>query len=94
MHIKSYDIIPALQPYVKLICTMECDDDADTSYIRVLPDACVELFLNYTSTPVAIISNKLHQRSIVTFRMSRPKDVQMRKGTRGYCNLFLPWHGL
>jgi AraC-like DNA-binding protein len=59
---------------------MECEDDADTSYIRVLPDACVELFLNYTSTPVAIIGNELHKRSIVTFRMSRPMDVQMRKG--------------
>ncbi|SFD58428.1 transcriptional regulator, AraC family [Chitinophaga sp. CF118] len=59
---------------------MECDDDTDTSYIRVLPDACVELFLNYTSTPVAIISDELHKRSIVTFRMSRPMDVQMRKG--------------
>ena len=80
MRIQSYDIIPALQPYIKLICTMESDDDVDTSYIRVLPDACVELFLNYTSTPVAIISHELHKRSIVTFRMSRPVDVQMRKG--------------
>lgn len=59
---------------------MECDSDTDTSYIRVLPDACVELFLNYTSTPVAIISDELHKGSIVTFRMSRPMDVQMRKG--------------
>ncbi|WP_326991909.1 helix-turn-helix domain-containing protein [Chitinophaga sp. 212800010-3] len=80
MHIQSYDIIPALQPYIKLICTMECDDDIDVRHIRVLPDACVELFLNYTSTPVAIIGGELHNRSIVTFRMSRPMDVQMRKG--------------
>lgn len=90
MHIKSYDIIPALQPYVKLICTMECDDDTDTNYIRVLPDACVELFLNYTITPVAIISNELHKRSIVTFRMSRPKDVQMRKGSGVIAVCFYP----
>ncbi|TKC63585.1 AraC family transcriptional regulator [Pedobacter hiemivivus] len=80
MRIQSYDIIPVLQPYVKLICTMECDDGADTSYIRVLPDACVELFFNYTSTPLAIINDELHKRSIATFRMSRPMDVQMRKG--------------
>lgn len=59
---------------------MDCVNGADTSYIRVLPDACVELFLNYTTTPVAIISNELHKRSIVTFRMSRPMDIQMRKG--------------
>lgn len=59
---------------------MACDVAADTRHIRVLPDACVELFLNYTDTPVAIIGEELHQRSIVTFRMSRPVDVQMRKG--------------
>jgi AraC-like DNA-binding protein len=60
---------------------MECDEDIDTSHIRVLPDTCTELFINYTSTPIAIIGNELHQRSIVTFRMSRPMDVQMRKGS-------------
>ncbi|HTE26824.1 AraC family transcriptional regulator [Flavitalea sp.] len=76
-----YDIIPALQPYVKVICSMDCDDDADTRHIRVLPDACVELFISYTSTPVAIIGNELYNRSIITFRMSRPMDVQMRKGS-------------
>jgi AraC-like DNA-binding protein len=80
MRIRSYDIAPALQPYIKLICTMECNDDADTNYIRVLPDACVELFLNYTTTPVAIIDNQLYKNSIATFRMSRPVDVHMRKG--------------
>lgn len=80
MLIHSYNIIPALQPYVKLICTMEYDDATNTSPIRVLPDACVEMFFNYTSTPVAIIGEELHNRSIVSFRMSQPRDVQMRKG--------------
>lgn len=80
MRLRSYDIVPALRPYIKLICTMDCDEDTDTRYIRVLPDTCVELFINYTSTPVAIIGDELHKRSIVTFRMSRPMDVQMRKG--------------
>jgi AraC-like DNA-binding protein len=79
MHL--YDIIPTLQPYIKLICSMNCDDDADTHHIRVLPDACVELFINYTDTPVAIIGKELYNRSIITFRMSRPMDVQMRKGS-------------
>jgi AraC-like DNA-binding protein len=60
---------------------MDCDEGADTSHIRVLPDTCVELFINYTSAPVAIINNQLYKRSILTFRMSRPMDVQMRKGT-------------
>lgn len=60
---------------------MDCDDDTDTRHIRVLPDACVELFISYTNTPVAIIGNQLYKQSIVTFRMSRPMDVQMRKGS-------------
>lgn len=81
MHLQQYDIIPSLKPYVKVICTMDCDGDADTEHIRVLPDTCVEVFINYTNSPVAIIDSELHKRSIVTFRMSRPMDVQMRKGT-------------
>ncbi len=60
---------------------MECDEDADTSHICVLPDTCAELFINYTPAPLAVIGNELYQRSIITFRMSRPMDVQMRKGT-------------
>ena len=80
MRMQLYDIIPTLRPFVKLICSMDCDDDADTHHIRVLPDACVELFISYTSTPVAIIGNELYKQSIITFRMSRPMDVQMRKG--------------
>ena len=80
MRIQLHDIVPGLQPYIKLICSMDCDNDADTSHIRVLPDTCVELFINYTTSPVAIIENVLHERSIVTARMSRPMDVQMRKG--------------
>lgn len=59
---------------------MDCDEDIDIHHIRVLPDTCVELFVNYTSSPVAIIDNELHKGSIITFRMSRPMDVQMRKG--------------
>jgi len=59
---------------------MDCDADADTSHVRVLPDTCVELFVNFTSTPVAIIGDQLYKRSIISFRMSRSIDVQMRKG--------------
>jgi AraC-like DNA-binding protein len=80
MRLQLHSILPALKPYIKVICTMECDEDADTSHIRVLPDTCVELFINFSSTPVAIIDKQLHKRSIVTFRMSQPMDVSMRKG--------------
>ncbi len=69
---------------------MDCDEDADSNHIRVLPDACVELFINYTSTPVAIIGNELHKRSIVSFRMSQPMDVQMRKGSGCLAVCFQP----
>lgn len=80
MRLQLYDIIPILQPYIKLICTMDCDEDADRHHIRVLPDTCVELFVNYNSRPVAIIDKELYKQSIITSRMSRPMDVQMRKG--------------
>jgi AraC-like DNA-binding protein len=69
---------------------MEADGDADNGNIRVLPDTCVELFLNYTGTPVAVIDHKLHKRSIVTSRMSRPMDVQMRKGAGVMAVCFQP----
>ncbi|NRF40396.1 helix-turn-helix domain-containing protein [Pedobacter foliorum] len=90
MRLQLYDVIPKLQPYIKLICTMDCDEAADTHHIRVLPDICVELFVNYTSSPVAIIGNELHKRSIITFRMSRPMDVQMRKGAGCLAICFYP----
>ena len=81
MRVQLYDIHPQLQQYVKSICTMECDGDADWNQVRVLPDTCVELFFNYTSTPIAVIDRTLYKRSIISFRMSRPADVQMRKGS-------------
>jgi len=78
MQLQSYPIIPTLQHYIKVICTM--DGDTDNSHIRVLPDTCVELFINYTEKPIAIIDQKMHRGSIITCRMSKPMDIQMRKG--------------
>lgn len=69
---------------------MDCDEDTDTNHIRVLPDTCVELFVNYTSSPVAIIDGELYKESIVTFRMSRAMDVQMRKGVGCLAICFYP----
>lgn len=80
MQIRYYDILPVLKPYIRTICTMDCPGDADTSHIRVLPDICVELFINYTPSPVAIIGNELYKGSIVSFRTNKPVEVQMRKG--------------
>ncbi|CAG5000943.1 hypothetical protein DYBT9275_02563 [Dyadobacter sp. CECT 9275] len=81
MRTQLYAILPQLQPYVRSICTMECDGEADWSQVRVLPDACVELFLNYTDTPIAMIAGQLYRRSIISCRISRPAEVQMRKGS-------------
>lgn len=85
-----YDIIPSLRPYIKLICTMDCDEGTDTSHVRVLPDTCVELFLNYTSTPIAVIGDELYKGSIISARMSRPMDIQMRKGAGCLAICFYP----
>jgi AraC-like DNA-binding protein len=69
---------------------MDCDEYADTNHIRVLPDTCVELFISYTSAPVAIINNELYKRSIITFRMNQPMDVKMRKGAGCLAICFYP----
>nr|WP_222838168.1 helix-turn-helix domain-containing protein [Chitinophaga pinensis] len=69
---------------------MECDDDIDTRHVRVLPDTCAELFVNYTTTPLAIIDKALYRRSIITSRMSQPMDVQMRKGSGVIAICFQP----
>ncbi|KQC01346.1 helix-turn-helix domain-containing protein [Pedobacter sp. Hv1] len=90
MQLQHYEIIPSLKPYVKLICTMDCSQDVDTNHVCVLPDACVELFVNYTNTPIAIIGNQLHQQSIITSRLSCPTNVQMRKGAGCIAICFYP----
>lgn len=69
---------------------MGCDDDIDIRHVRVLPDICTELFINYTTTPLAIIDNELYKRSIITSRMSQPMDVQMRKGAGVIAICFQP----
>jgi len=90
MRLQLYDIVPGLKPYLKEICTMDCDEGVDTHHIRVLPDACVELFINYTDTPIAMIGHSLYKDSIITARMSRPTDVQMRKGSGCLAVCFRP----
>lgn len=90
MLLQLHPIHPNLQPYVKLICTMECNEAKDTEQIQVLPDACVELFISYTESPVAIIDQQLHKHSMVNSRMSVPTSVQMRKGAGCIAICFQP----
>lgn len=90
MQLTHYTILPPLQPFIKLICTMDCEGDTDTCHITVLPDACVELFVNYSTTPLAIIDHEIYHQSIVSARMTRPISVQMRKGAGCIAVCFYP----
>ncbi|GAB3948007.1 helix-turn-helix domain-containing protein [Spirosoma harenae] len=80
MQFRLYDIAPVLKPFVKEICSVESNGSAASSVpIRVLPDACVELFVN-VGEPQTIVSStgkKAHTgKSFVTSRMSHFMDVQ------------------
>lgn len=90
MNMHFYEINSGLKPYLKFICSMDCEEEADTFHIRVLPDACVELFFNFTNSPIAIIGNKQYTGSIITSRMSVPMEVQMRKGAGCLAICFQP----
>ncbi|MBD2702336.1 AraC family transcriptional regulator [Spirosoma sp. BT702] len=80
MHFRLYDIAPVLKPFVKEICSIESDKPATTSPpIRVLPDTCVELFVNIGQPQtIASLAGKIANagRCFVTSRMNRFMDVQ------------------
>ncbi|WP_405519570.1 DUF6597 domain-containing transcriptional factor [Spirosoma sp. KNUC1025] len=81
MHYQLYDIHPLLKPYVKTICVMDSDEsEASLVPMRVLPDACVELFVNfYEPQQVAAPgAPSAHGRSFLTSRMNTFMDVQTR----------------
>lgn len=81
MNLLLYNIIPQLQPYIKVICSMESEGSNDhLSPFRVLPDTCIELFLNYIQPEQTIATgnnNILRQpQSFIVSRMSRYMEVQ------------------
>lgn len=79
-----HTVIPGLQPYVKSICSMEYNEDEEGASFRVLPDTCVEMFVNYGPHPVARITaadTTEEKGSFITSRMSRYMDVQMHAGS-------------
>lgn len=58
--------------------------DDNRAPFRVVPDTCVELFINYTSTSLATISNNKNFKSghsFVVSRMSSYMDVEMQPGS-------------
>jgi hypothetical protein len=77
--------IPQLQPYLKVICTMEINHDADSIPFRVLPDTCVELFVNCNGSSLAGINGKAgfnSKRSFITSRLTHFMDVQLSLGAQ------------
>jgi AraC-like DNA-binding protein len=79
MELKLYDIIPSLQPYIKIICSMENGNSGcKTSSFRVLPDTCVELFINYAGSRQTVIAGSVLKQPncFIVSRMSRYMDVR------------------
>lgn len=84
MHFAIHHIIPALQPYVKDICSIWHDAGEQVPLRRVLPDTCVELFINYGGDKLAAIDGRSSfssSGSFITSRMNYYMDVQMMAGT-------------
>lgn len=79
MRLRLYDIMESLQPYVKVICSMESEPGETLSPFRVLPDTCIELFINYVDAAPALISAQAtttDSRSFIVSRMNHFMDVQ------------------
>lgn len=72
---------------------MHCTDDADSMPFRVLPDTCVELFVNYTGKHLATIKGAVdsgEKGSFFSFRLSGFMDVQMQPGSGCIAVCFYP----
>lgn len=85
MQMQLYPIAPVLQPYVKVICAMEIANEEDgRAPFRVLPDTCIELFINYSDTSLANIAGNKNFKSghsFIVSRMSSYMDVHMQPGS-------------
>lgn len=93
MHLGIYHTIPELEQYVREISCMEIGSADIVHRFRVLPDTCVELFVNYGDKPLANIQGRMafkNKRSLVTFRMSHFMDAQMAAGTKCVAVCFRP----
>ncbi|MFD2522107.1 AraC family transcriptional regulator [Emticicia soli] len=95
MKTELYPILPELQPYIKVICSMESDASTDTSSFRVLPDTCVELFINFSNNQDSFTTVTGHRvfdpsQSFVISRMSDFMDIQLTNTTRFISICFYP----
>ena len=79
MKLRLYNIIAPLQPYIKIICSMESENNScNNSSFRVLPDTCVELFVNYAGSGQTVTAAAVLKQPtcFIVSRMSRYMDVQ------------------
>ena len=94
MNLTLYHIVPELQPYVKLICSMDVDVPSNCiSSFCVLPDTCAELFANYSNQPLPVVAGESSfdsTKRFVAFRMIRFMDVQMQPYTGCIAGCFYP----
>jgi AraC-like DNA-binding protein len=72
---------------------MDMPEDA-LPYFRVLPDACVEIFINCSPMPIAHIkagtTEVTYHRSIINFRLKTYADVRMWQGSSCIAICFHP----
>jgi AraC-like DNA-binding protein len=91
MDLQVFHIIPQLQPYIREVCIVEFAKDDIPYTIRVLPDTCIELFINFGEMPLADFTNNVaYQRSFLTSRMSTYMDVARSAGSRCIAVCFKP----
>lgn len=97
MKLALYSILPELIPYIKAICSMESETTTTSliSPVRVLPDACVELFINFSNSQdsLSTVTGKKvfhNSQSFVISRMSNFMDVQMKSKTGFISICFYP----
>lgn len=79
MNMQQYPVWEGLEQYVSAITYMEAGAEKQgTPGFRVLPDVCIELFVNCgsDSAPFSVNGTKVTARSFITSRMSRYMDVR------------------
>lgn len=87
-----HSVIPELQPYIKVISSIELSKSDQFSF-RVLPDACTEIFITYKNKSIATVKcrNEFSSGgSFVTSRMTTFMDVVMKPDSGCIAICFYP----
>ncbi|WP_420150281.1 hypothetical protein, partial [Spirosoma sp.] len=79
MPYQLHDIDPILKPFVREICSMESNVPIrSTAPMRVLPDLCIELFINFREPQQVVYSGVVDaqpDRCFITSRLNGFMDV-------------------